>query len=251
MLEIEDHDGIELFRIRHGKVNAIDTELLEGLRDGLAEVQRRGARAVVLTGFDSVFSAGVDLFKVLDGGSRYVSDLLPALSIALRELVAFPRPLVAAINGHAIAGGCILACACDYKMMAAGSGRIGVPELLVGVPFPAVPLEILRMVVPRRHLQEVVLLGRTYGPEEGRDRGLVDEVVPARELQARSLAVAAEMAAIESRTFELGKRQLRRPHLDAMDLNRQLFDGEVEAHWQDLEAHERIRAYLARTLGKK
>jgi enoyl-CoA hydratase len=251
VLEIEDQDGIELVRIRHGKANAIDSELLEGLRDALAETARRGARAVILTGQGSIFSAGVDLFKVLEGGEDYVAKLLPVLSSALREIAEFPLPLVAAMNGHAIAGGCILACACDYKLMASGSGRVGVPELRVGVPFPAVPLEILRMVVPRRHLQEVVLLGRTYSPEDGLKRGLVDEIVAQSQLEARAAKIAAELAAVEKSAFALTKHQLREPFLDAMSRNRQLFDGDVEALWKAPATHGSIRSYLDEVVGKK
>jgi enoyl-CoA hydratase len=251
MLEIEDKDGIELIHIQHGKANAIDHELLEGLREALAEITRRDARAVVITGSGSIFSAGVDLFKVVEGGADYVSELLPVLSTALREIAAFPKPLVAAVNGHAIAGGCILACACDYKIMAEGSGRAGVPELRVGVPFPAVPLEIVRMVVPQRYLQEVVLLGRTYEPEDARERGLIDEIVPARELEKRALAVALEMATVGGASFAVTKRQLREPCLAAMKVTAKLFDHEVETRWKARETHQAIRAFLEKTVGRK
>lgn len=250
MLKIEDNDGIELVRIRHGKANAVDLELLRGLRDALAEIDRRGSRAVVLTGEGSIFSAGVDLFKVLDGGVDYLSDFLPVLSNVLREIAEFPNPVVAAMNGHAIAGGCILACACDYKVMAAGSGRVGVPELRVGVPFPAVPLEILRMVVPRQYLQEVVLLGRTYEPEEACTRGLVDEIVSKADLEERALEIAFEMASVGAESFSVTKRQLRLPHLAAMDATAELYDSEVETLWKEPASHEAIRAYLEKTLGR-
>ncbi len=251
MLKIEDNDGIELMRIQHGKANAVDSELLEGIRDALAEVAMRDARALVITGSGEIFSAGVDLFKVLSGGSEYVESFLPLLSHVLREVAGFPKPLVAAINGHAIAGGCVLACACDYKVMADGGGRIGVPELRVGVPFPAVPLEMVRMVVPRRYLQEVVLLGRTYEPEEARERGLVNEIVSAEDLEERALEVAFEMAALGGDSFSLTKRQLRQPYLDAMDLTEQLFDGEVGALWTAPASHQAIRVYLDKIVGRK
>ncbi|MFQ5527381.1 MAG: enoyl-CoA hydratase/isomerase family protein [Thermoanaerobaculia bacterium] len=250
MLKIEDNDGIELMRIQHGKANAVDSELLEGLGDALREVAARDARALVITGSGSIFSAGVDLFKVLSGGIDYLDGFVPLLSSVLREVFEFPKPLVAAMNGHAIAGGCILACACDYKVMAEGSGGVGVPELRVGVPFPAVPLEIVRMVVPRRYLQEVVLLGRTYEPEDARERGLVDEVVSADDLEERALEIAFEMASVGADSFALSKRQLRRPVLDAMDLTGQLFDDEVEGLWKAPGSHEAIRTYLEKTVGK-
>lgn len=251
MLNIEDNDGIELIRIQHGKANAVDSELLEGIREAFEEIERRDARAVVITGEGSIFSAGVDLFKVLEGGADYLAGFLPLLSSVLREVVEFPKPVIAAVNGHAIAGGCILACACDYKVMAEGSGRVGVPELRVGVPFPAVPLEIIRMVVPGRYLQEVILLGRTYEPEEARERGLVDEIVSQDELEERALEIAFEMASVGAASFGVTKRQLRQPCLDAMDLTAQLFDAEVEVRWKAPDAHSAIQSYLEKTVGRK
>ena len=143
-------------RLAHGKVSAIDLELLECVVDRLDQIEESSARAIVLAGTGSSFSAGVDLFRVLDGGPDYLNRFLPALSRALVRLFTFPRPVVAAINGHAIAGGCILASACDYRLMALGKGKIGVPELVVGVPFPMIALEILRDLVPDRRFQEVV-----------------------------------------------------------------------------------------------
>src|SRR5439155_1274578 len=95
---------------------------------------------LVLVGTGSAFSAGVDLFRILDGGDDYVARFIPALSGAFDDLFAYRRPVVAAVNGHAIAGGCVIAACADYRLMAEGRGRIGVPEQLVGVAFPAIAL---------------------------------------------------------------------------------------------------------------
>ncbi len=251
MLRIEDKDGIVIVRMEHGKVNAIDRELLESVRSTLAEIEASDARGAVLTGRGGAFSAGVDLFRVLDGGAEYLSEFLPVLSDALRELAEFPKPLVAAMNGHAIAGGCILACACDYRVLAEGSGKIGVPELLVGVPFPAVPLEIVRAVVPSRHLQEVLLLGKLYQGADALDRGLADEIVPLDQVEDRALAIACSMAGVGAGTFALSKRQVRQPMLDRMERTADRFENEVEAIWKSGSAAERIRAYLDATVGGK
>ena len=121
---------------------------------------------MIITGTGTIFSAGVDLRRLLDGGSAYLADFLPALDRMLRRLLFLPKPVVAAVNGHAIAGGCVLACACDRRLAARGPGRVGVTELLVGVPFPAVALETMRLVVPPHRLAEVVYTGRTWPVED-------------------------------------------------------------------------------------
>jgi enoyl-CoA hydratase len=132
-ISVDAHAGVHLVTVENGPVNVLDLELLRGLAEtfhGLAE-----ADAVVLAGAGRAFSAGVDLHRILDGGRDYVAEFLPALSAALRAVFDHPRPVVAAVNGHAIAGGCVLVAACDRRLMSAGT--IGVTELLVGVPFPA------------------------------------------------------------------------------------------------------------------
>ncbi len=250
MIQREDDDGIAVLRLDHGKVSALDLELLDELDALLAELRASAPAAVVLTGTGSTFSAGVDLYRVLDGGEAYVARFLPALSRALLALFSFPRPTVAAINGHAIAGGCILACACDLKVMAAGKGRIGVPELRVGVPFPAAAFEVLRFAVPRQHLQAMTYTGRTFAPEEALDHGLVDELAPSERLRERAIEAARELASIPPETFELTKREARGPARGRIEAQGPEVDPAVAAAWSDPTIHRVIREFLDRTIGK-
>src|SRR5215475_13662054 len=113
MIHIEREGAVCVLRIEHGKVQAMDLELM----------------------------------SLLEGGPDYVKKFVPALCYSVQKLFTFPRPVIAAVNGHAIAGGCIFVCACDYRIMAEGSARFGVPELLVGVPFPPIVLEVLRFIL--------------------------------------------------------------------------------------------------------
>lgn len=255
MIHRDHHDSITVLRMEKGKANALDTELLHDLIDAIDEVERSAASAVVLTGTGTIFSAGVDLFRILDGGTEYVETFLPALSRALRDLFALPRPVVGALNGHAIAGGCILASACDHRIMARGAdgkgGKIGVPELRVGVPFPSIALEVLRFAVPRQHLQELAYIGRTFAPDDALARGLVDELTEPDALLDRALEAARSLADIPAATFELSKRQLRRPTLDRVAVLEKEIDPEVYALWASPEIHQHIQEYLDRTLGKK
>src|SRR5216683_6145023 len=133
------------------------------------------ARAVVLTGTGAIFSAGVDLVRLLEGGAPYIREFLPALSTMLATVFAHPKPVVAAINGHAIAGGCVLACAADRRLMAREGGRIGVTELLVGVPFPPAAMEIMRCATAPQYFEEAIFSGATYAPPDAVTRGLVHE----------------------------------------------------------------------------
>jgi enoyl-CoA hydratase/carnithine racemase len=243
MLDRDTREEILTLRLAHGKASALDIDLCESLRDEFESVAGRDdVRAVILTGTGSIFSAGVDLPRLIAAGGDYIPRFLDALDRVIRALFEFPKPLVAAINGHAIAGGAILAFAADYKVMT--GGRIGVPELLVGVPFPPLPLAVARFAIPPQHLQSMIYLGKTIEPPEALQMGIIDEVVAPDQLMMRARAIAAQLATIPGDSFRLTKQQLREPFLHPVEVD-------VRSVWSDPRTHERIRDYVQRTIGKK
>lgn len=251
MIERTQHDGITTIRLAHGKASALDLELADALALALAETAASDARAAILTGTGSIFSAGVDLFRLADGGREYAERFYGSLTRLLLDLFTFPKPLVVAANGHAIAGGCIFTLAGDYRLMASGNGRIGIPELLVGVPFPPSVIEAVRFAVPPQHLQMLVYTGRTVAPDEALRLGLVDEVTELAALGARAEEVARQLAALPERAFALAKQQLRGRAVSRAKHYANEHDAEVREIWSAPETHARIRAYLGRTVRKE
>lgn len=251
MFRVEQRGAVAVVEMAHGKANAVDMDLCRGTVEQFAALRASPAGAVVLTGSGSIFSAGVDLLRVLEVGAAYVRPFLKALDDLLEALFLFPKPLVAAVNGHAIAGGCMIACAADRRLMARGNGRVGVPELLVGVGFPVVPLEVLRFAVSPEHFAEMVYSGATYPPEEALRRGLVDEIVEPAELLPRAIAEAERMAAIPAAAFELTKMQMREPALETMRRRRAQLDARIAEYWTAPATLDAIRSYVERTLKKK
>lgn len=247
MVVREDRGTIAVLRMGHGRANALDPELLGAL--GAALAQAAEARAVVLTGAGAMFSAGVDLKRLAASGRDYPGALIPALVDCFARLFYHPRPVVAAVNGHAIAGGCVLACAADRRIAARGGARLGVTELQVGVPFPAIALEIMRAVVPPRHLAEMVYGGGTVSVDEALDRGLLDAVVEPASLLDAALAEAEALAAIPAESFALTKAQLRQPARDFLAVHAARIDREALACWSAPAAQDAIRRYVAKTLG--
>jgi enoyl-CoA hydratase/carnithine racemase len=243
MLDRDPREEILTLRLAHGKASALDIDLCDSLRNEFESVATRDdVRAVILTGTGSIFSAGVDLPRLLAAGGDYVPRFLSALDDVVRALFEFPKPLVAAVNGHAIAGGAILAFAADYKVMA--GGRIGIPELLVGVPFPPLPLAVARFAIPQQHLQSMIYLGKTLEPPAAVEMGIIDEVVAPDQLMARARVIAAQLAAIPAESFRLVKQQLREPFLHPVEVD-------VGAVWADPITQNYIRDYVQRTIGKK
>ena len=113
MLATESRGPVTILRLRHGKANAMDVVVLREIEAAFVGESTSAARAVVLAADGPIFSAGLDLFQLAGGGAAYIRQLLPALHDALRAAFTFPKPLVAAIHGHALAGGCVLAAAAD------------------------------------------------------------------------------------------------------------------------------------------
>ncbi len=242
-------NAVTVVQFDHGRVSALDLEFLLALRAELAELAGTDT-ALVLIGTGSAFSAGVDLFRILDGGADYVAQFIPALSGVFDDLFAYRRPVVAAVNGHAVAGGCVMAACADSRFMAEGRGRIGVPEQLVGVAFPAIALAAVRYATGDVGVADLVNSGATYLPDEAQRRGLVDEVVPEAELLDRALSKAEQLASIPAATFVHTKRSLRDRYWTEVETTGRQRDAEMFEVWKSPATMTAIADYVQKTLGK-
>ena len=239
MLDLEERGDVVIVRLSHGKVNALDLELLLAI----TEVMRAGdqARAVVITASGSTFSAGVDLQRIVAGGPSYIREFLPALSDAFMAIFDHPGPVVAAVNGHAIAGGCVIAAACDVRLMS--QGRIGLAELSVGVPFPPAAMEIMRHAIGPA-VGHLVLTAALLGPAQAQSIGLVQHVCEAEVLLDSAVDLAGQMARVPVDVFSVSKRQLQQPARDRIAAR----SGEEEAvteMWSSDRTRDAIVRYLA------
>ena len=178
------------------------------------------------------------------------TQFIPALSGAFDDLFAFQRPVVAAVNGHAIAGGCVFAACADHRFMAEGKGRIGVPELLVGVAFPSIALAAVRYATGDVGVADLVFSGGTHLPDEALRRGLVDDVVPEAELLDRAIAKAGQLAQIPPATFVHTKRSLRDRYWAEIESTGRQRDAEMLEAWKSPATMAAISDYVQTTLGK-
>ena len=247
LVNVRTDGPVAVVEMAAGKANALDSALCRQLAVRFAEFERGEVRAVVLTGAGPMFCAGVDLFKIAHGGPEYVDVFLPALHDAFLAVFGCPLPVVAAVNGHAIAGGCILASACDHRIMNADSGRIGVTELLVGVPFPVAAMEILRFAVGTHRLSGLIMSGRTYPAAEAAGLGLIDEAVQGASVLDRAVEVARGFAALHQPAVRQARRQIRGPVLASIASQRAT-DEAVGAIWRSPAAQHSIKSYAARAI---
>jgi enoyl-CoA hydratase len=239
MLEVEKRSGATVVRLAHGKVNTLDLELLLEITAVMRGLDPN--EAVVITGSGAVFSAGVDLRRIVEGGRPYVQEFLPALSEAFLAIFDHPGPVVAAIDGHAIAGGCVIAAACDVRLMS--GGKIGLAELTVGVPFPPVAMEILRHAIGPAAGQLVLGAG-LLDASQAQSIGLVHEVTGPDVLLAEAMKRARQMAQVPPEVFEFSKRQLQQP-ARARLTGREGDDEVVLSMWSSDRTRDAITEYLA------
>jgi enoyl-CoA hydratase len=235
-MAVEVVDRVSLVRFDHPPVNALDLDLL----DDVVVTMRGLDGPVVITGAGRCFSAGVDLPAIVDGGAEYTDRFMTSLSAAFLAVFDHPAPVVAAINGHAIAGGCVFAMAADIRLMSAGT--IGLTELAVGGMFPMSALEICRYAMGTSATQAALGAG-TVDVSAAAALGWVDEVVAADELLPRATTLARELAEYAPAAYEMTKQQLHRPARTAIDAGAET-DDVVRTSWMSEETHARITAYM-------
>lgn len=248
MIDLRTEGDLRICTLRHGKVNALDLELCLEFDRVFRELEREAPAAVVLTGEGKSFSAGVDLHRVVEGGTAYAREFLPAMRRAFETLAYFSHPLVVAANGHAIAGGTILLAAGDARLVAKGA-KVGVPELQVGVPFPSIALEMVRRVVPAQYRDLVILGAENETAEQAVVHGVAEEATAPDALAARGRERARWLAGLAGHSFSLVKRALREPMRERVAAA-QAHDAAVDRAWEDPATREHIRAFLARTIGR-
>ncbi len=250
MFEVRNEDGIAVLELRHGKANAIDVEFCKALKKEFKRLARSGARAVVITSSGKIFSAGVDLLRAAKGGQKYLRSIVFAIDELYEEIFFHPKPVIAAINGHAIAGGCVLACCADYRVLAKDAGRMGVTELLVGLPFPPFAFEVLRATTSPMHFPKFTATGETFDTEGAIANGFADEAVSADQLMVRAMEKAAQLAAIRPEAFAANKLHTRAPAMQFLRNDRSGLKKKIMKVWTAPETAENIRAYVARTFKK-
>src|SRR5207244_1939923 len=206
---LERQGPLAVLTLDRPPANALNRDFFSEVGTVLPALAAVDVRGVVVTGTGRFFSAGLDLFEILTYRGAEASEFMARFDDGFTGLFALEKPVVAAVNGHAIAGGAVLAATADFRLAAEGDGRIGLTEIQVGVPFPTSALEVVRFSCAGPYLPELLFHGRTYAPEEARVRRLVDDVVPAAELLPRALALAGELAARPLASFAASKRAPR------------------------------------------
>jgi enoyl-CoA hydratase len=241
-------DGVHVVTMTSNKVNAMNDDFFSDLQGAMLELQSAEALPVVLTGHGKCFCAGLDLRQLYELDRVTLATFVDRLDETVLAWLSLPRPTVAAINGHAIAGGCVLALACDVRIAVEREATIGMNEVQVGIPFPAVPLAVTRHALAPNRLREVLLMGALYDPCDALDRGLVDAVVPAETLMARACAWARSIAPDSLEAYATVKAHLLAPTLAQLAETRERVNREFLDVWFSEGGRRRLGETRARLL---
>jgi enoyl-CoA hydratase len=199
--------GVALLRLARPPVNALDLELIQAITRGVAEVADSDASALVLTGEGPCFSAGIDTKLAPTYDAQQRRDAINAVNELVATICSASLPAVAAVNGHAMGGGLVIALACDLRVAARGGHKLALNEVAAGVPFPAGALAVVRAELDPPVMRDLCLTGRTVGPEEALALRVVDELVEPRELLHRACERGLELAAFAA--YPVVKAQVR------------------------------------------
>jgi enoyl-CoA hydratase len=223
---------IHLIRLEYGKANAIDGRFLSSLDQELDRALESGKKAVVVTGRERFFSAGLDL-RALPEGREEMASFIDEFEKLNRKLLEFPLPLVTAVNGHAIAGG-------------SGVYQVGVSEVSLGIVFPASAFEIMRATLAPPFVPDVLLGGKLLDPRQAVEAGILHRLVPPDELLVEAEAAARELGEKPPVAFRHSKLALRAPILERIEKTRAESRRLFLDTWCSPEVAERRKAMLAR-----
>lgn len=248
MIELREDEGITWMTMAAGKVNAIDGPFLDAMGACLARVARERPRALVLTGSGAAFSAGLALPTLVELTRDELRDVMQRFTFVMRQVLELPLPTVAAINGPAIAGGCVMALMCDQRVMVSdgprGAPRIGLNESQLGIGLPAVVVEVARHKLPATSFVPVALAGALFEGARALEFGLIDEVTTTAELHGRAMTRARAMTASGPDAYAQIKRAWNRPIVETI-INTD--DPALEAWldtWFSADGQARLRAIV-------
>ena len=209
-ISIEVTDGVAVARLDRPKMNAISLQVQADLREAATELtERDDVRAVVLWGGERVFAAGNDVKEMADMSYADMVKVSASVSSATTAIARIPKPVIAAVNGYALGGGCELALSADLRF-AAEDAVLGQPEVLLGIIPGAGGTQRLTRLVGTAKAKDIIFTGRFVKAEEALRIGLVDRVVPADKVLEESVAYAAQFSRAAALAIRAAKESIDR-----------------------------------------
>ena len=209
--------GIATVTLNRGKVNAFNESMVEEIQSCFEELRNDQAiQAIILTGQGKFFTFGFDIPEFLSYSKDAFIRYLTKFTALYTYVFLMPKPVIAALNGHTIAGGCMLALACDYRIMVSGKAKISLNEIAFGSSVFAGCVEMLKFCAGSRNAQKVLYSGAMFSAEEAKQLGLIDQIASQDTLEEEARKVAEDFTQKDSTAFLSIKTLLRKPVAEEM-----------------------------------
>jgi enoyl-CoA hydratase/carnithine racemase len=243
LISTEFINKVALLKFNHATTNAINLQLVTELRGHLDEIRANpDIYGVVITSNNQkFFSIGFDIPQLYDLSPEEFTVFYKAFNQVCIELMIFPKPTIAAINGHAIAGGCILTLCCDYRIIAQGRKLMGLNEVKLGVPIPYPAACILPHIVGHQNARTITFTGDFYPPLDAQKMGLVDEIMPPEEIIPFCIAKAAGIGSTSAENFCIIKNNLIQPIVKVIQEGSAQQDQCFVEQWFMKDTRKRLR----------
>ena len=246
MVNVHDEGAVRVLEMAHGGANAIGPGFVDALRGAIAgAASSEEVRGVVLASASArFFSIGFDLPALLPLDRPAMAGFFWEANALWRDLLTAPKPVVAAIERHAVAGGCITALCCDYRIVEEGRVLLGVNEIKLGLPNPLLADSALRALLGGRAARDVIAMGEFHGPEAALAIGLADAVAPQGQARARAVELAARLG--ETNAYAAIKRIRTAPVLDEYERWGGIEDEAFLDLWFSADTRRRLDEALPR-----
>jgi len=244
-IQLISKDNYSIIQLDRGKSNPINAQMVAELRTVVADLAVDGnIKGAILTGKEHFFSAGLDLPELITYSKVEFETFWKDFMYLLRDLLAFPKPLIAAITGHSPAGGCVLAIGCDYRIMAAGNYKIGLNEVPVGIIVPRHLFDIYAFWVGQHRAYQFLLEGRLLEPQQASDAGLIDLVLPADQVLEAAERKLQQYMAFNTNAWTQTKLNLRRKLIEtANSLTEDEFKVLLD-HWWHPDTQQMLHGFV-------
>ena len=231
-IKVSVKDRLATITLARGKSNALNRELVMELDDMLKNISADdNIGGVILTGSAPFFSAGLDLVELFNYNEDEAKSFFTLFFDFAANMVSFKKPMVAAISGHSPAGGCVMALACDYRVMAEGQYIIGLNEVPVGIIVPNSIFQLYSFWIGKAEASRSLLTGKLYNPEEALKVGLVDDVVKGETLLTTAERKIKKFMELESNTWSQSKQNIREELIASMNADQSATLAKMLQQW--------------------
>lgn len=242
-IDLKFDDKLATITLNRPKVNALNNELVDKLREAFQQISStQNVHAIVLTGRESFFSFGFDVPGFMSYPKDEFQFYVENYNNLIKEVFISPKPVIAALNGHCVAGGCVLALACDYRIMISGKAKIALNEMTFGSTLFSCVTEILKYTVGSKKSEQIIYSGKMYSAEKALNLELIDQVANENEYDDSIRKLTEKFIQKDLAAFASIKKMLKRDTLN----NIEKYEEETISEFVDVWYSKSTREQLAK-----